>query len=63
MFYTVESGDTLPRIAEKFYGDRTCWQTIYDANQDVIVLVPGVVIFIPLYSCSGFQNKCEIIVV
>ncbi|KAB8314888.1 LysM peptidoglycan-binding domain-containing protein [Tolypothrix campylonemoides VB511288] len=63
MFYTVESGDTLPRIAEKFYGDRTCWQTIYDANQDVIVLIPGVELFIPLDLCSEFQREWQIIVV
>lgn len=63
MFYTVEAGDTLPRIAEKFYGDRTCWQTIYDANQDVIVLVPGVELFIPLELYSDFPKECEIIVV
>lgn len=48
MFYTVEDGDTLAKIAEKFYGDRTLWQTISDANQDVIVLERGVVLFIPL---------------
>jgi LysM repeat protein len=63
MFYTVEDGETLPKIAEKFYGDRTCWQTIYDANQDVIVLVPGVELFIPLDSCSELQRECEIMVV
>ncbi|NMG09067.1 LysM peptidoglycan-binding domain-containing protein [Brasilonema sp. UFV-L1] len=63
MFYTVEDSDTLPKIAEKFYGDRTYWQTIYDANPDVIVLVPGAELFIPLDSYSEFQSKCEIIVV
>ncbi|NEQ19646.1 MAG: hypothetical protein F6K28_08800 [Microcoleus sp. SIO2G3] len=50
-------------IAEKFYGDRTCWQTIYDANQDVIVLIPGVELFIPLDLCSELQREWQIIVV
>ncbi len=63
MFYSVVVGVTLPMFAEKFYGDRTCWLTIYDANQDVIVLVPGVELFIPLDSCSEVQRECEIIVV
>lgn len=52
MFYTVEDGDTLPKIAEKFYGDRTYWATIYDANENVVVLVPGVELVIPLHSHS-----------
>lgn len=47
MFYTSEDGDTLQKIAEKFYGDRGCWQIIYEANQDAIVLKRGMVLFIP----------------
>lgn len=50
MFYTVQDADTLPKIAEKFYGDRRCWQKIYDANDHVLILVPGVILFIPLHS-------------
>ena len=50
MFYTVESGDTLPKIAEIFYGDRKNWQPIYDANPHVIVLVPGVILFVAVRS-------------
>lgn len=48
MLYTVEHGDTLSKIAEKFYGDRTRWETIYNANEDVVVLLPGVELFIPI---------------
>lgn len=48
IIYTVEPGDTLLRIAEKFYGNRIFWQEILDANPDVIVLVPGIKILIPL---------------
>lgn len=52
MFYTVEAGDTLRKIAEKFYGVRQDWQKIYDANPHVLVLVPGVVLFIPIHTNS-----------
>ena len=47
MFYIVEDGDTLAKISDKFYGDRIFWQTIYDANQDALVLERGVILFIP----------------
>ncbi|MBD2778495.1 LysM peptidoglycan-binding domain-containing protein [Iningainema tapete] len=48
MFYTVKDGDTLPKIAEKFYGDRSWWRPIYDANPDVILLIPEVTLLISL---------------
>jgi nucleoid-associated protein YgaU len=31
--YTVQSGDTLFKVAEKFYGDATHWKKIRDANR------------------------------
>lgn len=34
--YTVQPGDTLSVIAQKFYGDANSWQIIYDANRSVI---------------------------
>lgn len=34
--YTVESGDTLQKIAKKFYGDFSKWKQIYEANKTVI---------------------------
>lgn len=34
--YIVEKGDTLWKIANKFYGDGKKWQTIFEANQDLI---------------------------
>jgi 5'-nucleotidase len=34
--YTVEAGDTLGTIAQKFYGDSTLWRKIYDANRSAI---------------------------
>ncbi|MBI3317756.1 MAG: LysM peptidoglycan-binding domain-containing protein [Candidatus Omnitrophica bacterium] len=34
--YTVKKGDTLEKIAEKFYGDAGEWRRIYNANRDVL---------------------------
>ncbi len=34
--YTVERGDTLTRIAHRFYGDSTKWTVILEANSDVM---------------------------
>ena len=34
--YTIKSGDTLWAIAYKYYGTGTKWQTIYNANKDII---------------------------
>lgn len=35
-YYTVEHGDTLMRIAKKFYGDKTAWKKIREANKTVV---------------------------
>ena len=32
--YTVKSGDTLRKIAQRFYGDEMKWHAIRDANRD-----------------------------
>ena len=34
--YTIKSGDTLWRIAERLLGSGAKWKTIYDANKDII---------------------------
>jgi Cu2+-exporting ATPase len=34
--YTVEVGDTLGTIAQKFYGDPTQWRKIYEANRSAV---------------------------
>jgi LysM repeat protein len=34
--YTVKSGDSLARIAQKHYGSKAKWKKIYDLNRDVI---------------------------
>jgi nucleoid-associated protein YgaU len=53
MLYTVEPGDTLSRITEKFYGSRVFWRLIIDANPDVVVLMPGIKMLIPLQCHFG----------
>lgn len=34
--YTIKSGDTLWSIAERFLGDGSKWETIYNLNKDII---------------------------
>ena len=34
--YTVQAGDTLGKIAQKFYEDGGRWNEIYEANKDQI---------------------------
>jgi len=49
--YTVASGDTLSKIAKKFYGDANKWRQIFDANRDIIknpdLIYPGQTLKIP----------------
>src|SRR5437588_1062569 len=55
--YTVQPGDTLSGIAQQAYGDGNQWQTIYNANTQVIgndpnLVRPGEVLYIPPLSSS-----------
>lgn len=34
--YTVQSGDSLSKIAQKHYGKASAWTKIYDANKSTI---------------------------
>ncbi len=34
--YVVENGDSLSKIARKFYGEAGAWKRIYQENRDVI---------------------------
>jgi nucleoid-associated protein YgaU len=34
--YTVQSGDTLQKIAQAVYGDASRWKEIFEANRDQI---------------------------
>ncbi|HEY9663493.1 MAG TPA: LysM peptidoglycan-binding domain-containing protein [Allocoleopsis sp.] len=61
--YTVQSGDFLSAIAQKFYGDGSeqSWRKIYEANRAVIgpdptQLQAGMVLIIPAKDQSG-TNK------
>ncbi len=49
--YTVQSGDTLSHIAQRFYGKASAWNTIYEANRDQLDnpdrIQPGQVLRIP----------------
>ncbi|HYF62100.1 MAG TPA: LysM peptidoglycan-binding domain-containing protein [Herpetosiphonaceae bacterium] len=49
--YTVQPGDSMRRIAERFYGDEMKWKRIYEANRDKIknpdLIHPGQEFIIP----------------
>jgi nucleoid-associated protein YgaU len=49
--YTVQSGDSLSRIAKHVYGDANKWHAIFDANRDKIknpdLIQPGQVLTLP----------------
>jgi nucleoid-associated protein YgaU len=49
--YTVVKGDSLSKIAKRFYGDAQQWQKIYEANKDQIknpdLIYPGQTVRIP----------------
>jgi nucleoid-associated protein YgaU len=34
--YVVQSGDTLSKISERFYGTANRWNDIYQANRDAL---------------------------
>jgi uncharacterized protein YidB (DUF937 family) len=49
--YTVVAGDSLSKIAKKFYGDANKWKKIFEANKDLIknpdLIKPGQTFKIP----------------
>ncbi|MEP6940067.1 MAG: LysM peptidoglycan-binding domain-containing protein [Rudaea sp.] len=49
--YTVVAGDSLSKIAKKFYGNANAWKQIFEANRDKIsnpdMIHPGQVLSIP----------------
>lgn len=51
VFYTVEKGDSLSKIAAKHYDDSSKWPEIFEANQPMIkkadLIYPGQVLRIP----------------
>jgi phage tail protein X len=49
--HTVKEGDTLINLAQKYYGDKERFSTIYDYNRDQVNapdrLTPGTILVIP----------------
>ena len=49
--YAVVSGDSLSKIAKKFYGDANQWRRIFEANRDILddpdKIYPGQTLKIP----------------
>ena len=49
--YTVQSGDSLSKIAREMYGEASEWKKIYEANRDRIknpdLIQPGWTLTIP----------------
>jgi phage tail protein X len=49
--YKVHRGDTLAKVAEKVYGDSSCWRPIYDANRNKLsspnIIYAGMTLTIP----------------
>ncbi|MDG2525087.1 LysM peptidoglycan-binding domain-containing protein [Stenotrophomonas sp. HITSZ_GD] len=52
--YTVQSGDSLSKIAKHHYGDANAWQKIFQANRDVLddpdKIFPGQTLRLPAKS-------------
>ena len=51
VFYTIESGDSLSKIAKEQYGDAMKWKALFEANREVVEdpdkIYPGQRIRIP----------------
>ncbi len=51
VFYTIQSGDSLWKIASKHYGDGNKWNALFEANREVIQdpdkIYPGQQIRVP----------------
>nr|WKN38222.1 LysM peptidoglycan-binding domain-containing protein [Tunicatimonas sp. TK19036] len=50
-YHVVQDGESLSKIAEKYYNDANRWQVIHDANQEEIenpdLIHPGQRLYIP----------------
>lgn len=55
--YTIEKGDTLSAIAQRFYGKARYWRQIHEANSAQIEnpdrILPGQVITLPAIDTDG----------
>jgi len=61
--YTVQKGDTLQKISQKFYGTTKKWNKIYQANKEVLKgpnkIYPGQVINIPTEGLRETQENLK----
>ncbi len=59
--YTVQKGDTLQKISQKFYGTTRKWNKIYEVNQDILKspnkLFPGQELAIPKVSVKQRSSR------
>lgn len=50
-FYTIVSGDSLSKIAKKYYGNANKWNVLFEENKEIIqnpdLIYPGQVIRVP----------------
>ncbi len=55
--YTIEKGDTLSAVAQRFYGKAKYWRQIFEANRDTIDnpdrIFPGQTIKLPAIDVDG----------
>lgn len=55
--YTIEKGDTLSAVAQRFYGKAKYWRQIHEANRDTIDnpdrVFPGQTIRLPAIDTDG----------
>jgi nucleoid-associated protein YgaU len=62
--YTIQKGDTLQKISDKFYGTTRKWSVIYEANKGAISepskIYPGQVIVIPPIEIIEERQESEI---
>ncbi len=51
-FYTIQRGDSLSKIAKRYYGDAMRWPDLFEANREVIqnpdLIYPGQQIRVPI---------------
>jgi nucleoid-associated protein YgaU len=50
-FYTIQSGDSLSKIAKRYYGDAMKYPVLFEANKEIIknpdLIYPGQVLRVP----------------
>ncbi len=61
--YTVQKGDTLQKISERFFGTTRKWQRIFETNKDMLKtperIYPGQVINIPVEKLQETEENLK----